>query len=146
MKDAALEFSVAQVVTATANSQNVIDLTPVKSTAIGRDLGPGQQVFLVISVPQAAAAAGAATVNFELWTDTQVSMATQTKIYDSGAIAKTALTVGSVPVVIALPSRTLDYLRLTYTVGTGPLTTGAFDAYVTLDAPRFIAYPRNYIV
>lgn len=144
MKDAALEFSVAQALTATANSQNVIDLGPTKATA--RDIGPGTQTFLVVSIPAQLLSAGASTLTFELWTDSQVSMATQNRIYVSEAIPKAQLTVGAIPVVIAVPSSTKQYLRMTYTVGTGPFTAGAVDAYISLDPPRFALYPRNYTV
>lgn len=142
--DAQTEMSAAQAVTATAVSTNVIDLTPLKSAK--RNVGAGQPLFVVIHVPEAAAAVGAATVNFQIVTDDNAALSSPTVLYDSGSIAKTALTLNREPIVIAIPDGAEKYLAMNYVVGTGPLTAGKFSARVVLDPQRWAAYARNYAV
>jgi hypothetical protein len=38
------------------------------------------------------------------------------------------------------------YLGVRYTVAAGPLTAGAFDAFLTTDVQAWRAYARNYAV
>jgi hypothetical protein len=124
--DAQLLFSDGQAVTTTANSTNVIDLLSA------RDIGAGEDLWLVVVVTEAATAAGAATVTFSMETDDNVSFSSATTIYTSPAIAKTALTLGARAIGVKVPRYTERYLRLAYTVGTGPLTAGKFTAGITL--------------
>ena len=51
-------------------------------------------------------------------------------LFDSGSIAKTALTAGVKIVQTGLPMGGLGYYRVNYVVGTGPLTAGSFSAWV----------------
>jgi hypothetical protein len=124
--DAQLLFSDGQAVTTTANSTNVIDLLS------NRDIGAGEDLWLVVVVTEAATAAGAATVTFTMETDDNISFSSATTIYTSPAIAKTALTLGARAIGVKVPRYTERYLRLAYTVATGPLTAGKFTAGITL--------------
>lgn len=126
LRDAQLELSVLQAVTVTAASTNVID-----TGAAGDVLSGVPAVYLVIRVGTAATAAGAATVNFQLQTDSDVAFGTAVTLFDSGAIGKAALTANTWIVRIALPIGVKQYLRLNYVVATGPLTAGTFDAFLT---------------
>lgn len=124
LRDKLLELSSAQAVTVSAASTNVIN-QGAAGNAIGHEL------YCVVRVATAATAAGAATVNFKLQTATDEAFTSPVDLFDSGAIAKTALTANAEPVKVKIPLGALKYLRGYYTVSTGPLTAGAFDMYFT---------------
>lgn len=120
-------FSNAQAVTASAASESVYDNN-------GGD--PNTDLFLEINVVEAADAAGAATVTFALQTDSDEAFGSATTLYTSAAIALAGMTLGAVPVKIKLPMGLERYLRVYYTVATGPLTAGKFDAFLTPNVYR----------
>lgn len=122
------EFSDAQVVTTSAASSNVVDLK-----------APGafesKPVFLHIQVADGVTASGAATVTFALQTDSDEAFGSAETLWTSSAIGKATLVDGHEVVRLALNGLALErYLRVYYTVGTGPLTAGAFDAFLSPDA------------
>lgn len=135
--DKLLMFSEAQAVTATAASTDVIDLGPLKGTR--RDIGVGEPLELFVNVNTTAAAAGAATVNITLQTSPDNS--TWTTLASSGELALSALAAGKRVVSQKVPQGVLRYLRLNYTVTTGPLTAGAFTAGINLDVDGNTHYP-----
>lgn len=124
--DALLQVSSDQVVTATAVSEDKIDL------GVARDIGEGHPLFALFTVKVAVAAAGAATVTFEIITASDAALTSDIEVIGtSGAIAKADLPAGKQlairinPQIAALGQR---YLGVRYTIATGPLTTGsAFD-------------------
>lgn len=123
-QDNDLIMSAAQAVTSSAASTNIIDQTKAGDAI-------GEQLMLVIRSIAAATAAGAATVNFVLQTSTDSAFTTPITLWDSGSIAKTALTANTIQAKVAIPLGAKQYLRVYYTVGTGPLTAGTFDAFLT---------------
>jgi len=135
------EFSDSQAVTATAISTNVLDLG---STPTLRDIGQGIPLFLVIQVDTAATAAGAATVTFSLESDSTADLATSATVHwTSSAIGKATLVAGYMVIAMALPMGDYErYLGVRYTVATGPLTAGAFSAFLTNDVQKWTAYPN----
>lgn len=135
--DKLLMFSEAQAVTATAASTDVVDLGPIDGTR--RDIGVGYPLEFFTNVNTTATAAGAATVNIQLQTSPDNS--TWTTIYDSGALALSALVAGQRVASVKVPQGVLRYLRVNYSVGTGPLTAGAFTAGINLDVDANRAYP-----
>lgn len=138
--DKSLELSLAQAVTTTALSVNVIDI------AAARNIGAGEDLFLYIRVGAAAQAAGAATVNFQLQTDSNSAMGTAVTVLDSGAIPKASLGGNSV-LKFRLPSTAFrQYLALNYLVATGPLTAGDFSAWICSDAPDTTTYASGFVV
>lgn len=137
--DKLLMFSEAQAVTASAASTDVIDLGPIDGTR--RDIGVGYPLEFWTTVNTTAAAAGAATVNVQL--QTSPDNATWATIYDSGALALAALTIGKRVVSAKVPAGVQKYLRVNYSVGTGPLTAGAFTSGINLDVDNNIAYPTR---
>jgi hypothetical protein len=113
-------FSNAQAVTGTADSTNVLDLG-----AHGDDLQ--RNLMLFVQVREPATAEGAATVKVGVYTGTAEG-SQATLLHETAAIAKATLVAGYFMLKIPLPANVGRYLKLTYTVATGPLTAGTFDA------------------
>lgn len=123
--DALLRVSADQAVTATAVSTNTVDLS------VARDIGEGNDLYMNFAVTEAALAAGAATVEFQVIASAAAALTSPTVIGSSGAIAKTSLTLGanvSVRINPQIASLGLRYLGANYVVSTGPLTAGKFTA------------------
>lgn len=132
MTDALLQLSSAQAVTASAVSTNTIDL------GTNRDLGPGDDLYAVFTVDTTVTAAGAATVNFQIISSAAANLSSPTVLAQTDAIGKAELTAGRRPIYLEIPASVLAaqpigqrYLGVQYTVGTGPLTAGAFSATIT---------------
>jgi hypothetical protein len=148
--DSRLEFSDGQAVTATAISTNVVDLI---SNASGknpvRDIGTGEDVYLVVITRTAATDSGNdATLAVSLESDSTENLATSPTVhFTTGALAFGAFSAaGSVLAAVKLPSGNYErYLGVRYTVASGPLTAGNFDAFLTTDVDAWRAYARNYV-
>lgn len=127
-----------QAITVTAASTNVIDLGATgtamfAASAIVRDIGKGKPIPLLIQVTEAFAAAGAATLTVALQVDSVDTFASPKTVWTSPALALADLTAGKVIVPEFIPRGTDErYLRLNYTVGTGPMTAGKVVAGVTM--------------
>lgn len=134
--DKLLMFSEKQAVTASAASTDVIYLGPIDG--IRRDIGVGYPLEFWATVDTTATAAGAATLNVQLQTSPDNS--TWTTIYDSGALALAALTAGKRLFSAKVPAGVQRYLRVNYSVGTGPLTAGAFTSGINLDVDNNSPY------
>lgn len=134
--DKLLMFSEKQAVTASAASTDVIYLGPIDGTR--RDIGVGYPLEFWATVDTTATAAGAATLNVQLQTSPDNSA--WTTIYDSGALALAALTAGKRLFSAKVPAGVQRYLRVNYTVGTGPLTAGAFTSGINLDVDNNSPY------
>lgn len=140
--DTLCEFSDAQAVTSTAISTNVMDLT---SSNVLRDIGTGEDVYLVISTQTTCTDSGSdATVNFSLESDSTADLATSPTVhYSTGAVAfANYATAGTVVAAVRLPKGNYEsYLGVRYTVASGPLTAGKFDArlQIGIDSQRLYA-------
>ncbi|SDL07475.1 hypothetical protein SAMN05428953_12657 [Mesorhizobium muleiense] len=125
-------LSDAQAITVTAVSTNVIDLGPIASGLV-RDIGKGKPIPLLIQVTEAFAAAGAGTLTFALQVDNDVAFGSPTTVWTSAAIGKAELIPGKVIIPEFIPRGTNErYMRLSYTVATGPMTAGKVTAGVTM--------------
>lgn len=149
--DKQAEFSDSQAVTATAISTNVMDLISNSSGKNAlRDIGTGQDVYLVVLTSVAATDAGSdATLAVTLESDSTENLATSpTTHFSTGALAFAAFSpAGTVLAAVKLPAGNYErYLGVRYTVGAGPLAAGAFDAFLTTDVNAWRAYARNYVV
>lgn len=146
--DKQAEFSDAQAVTATAVGTNVMDLVSNSSGKNPiRDIGTGQDVYLVVSTTTQPTAAGAATVTVTLESDDNPALSSPTIHFTSKAFSLAEMAPGNGLVAIKLPAGNYErYLGVRYTVGTGPLTAGNFDAFLTTDVASWRAYDRNYTV
>lgn len=146
--DKFLEFSDAQAVTVTALSQNVVDLYPLGNsvnTNLVRDIGTGEDIHLVVSVPVAVTGAGTLTVTLE--SDDNTAMSSSTVHYNSGVIALASLTAGAKVVDVKLPAGQYErYLAVRYTVTAGPFTGGAIDAFLVKDAQAYQSYKAGYTI
>jgi len=118
-----------QAVTNSAASTDVIDLTKA-GDAVQTEL------YLVIRVAETVTADGAATVKFALETDEDSGFATaKVVLLETAAIGKADLTANTVVIKAKLPVGCKQFLRAYYTVATGPLTAGKFDAFLVADVP-----------
>lgn len=121
-----------QAITTTAASTNTIDLSPI-ATGIVRDIGKGKQIPLLIQVTEQFAAAGAGTLTVTLEVDDNSSFSSAKTVWTSPAIAKATLATGYVIIAEYIPRGTDErYLRLNFTVATGPFTAGKIVAGVTM--------------
>lgn len=149
--DKQAEFSDSQAVTATAISTNVMDLISNSSGKNPlRDIGTGQDVYLVVQTAVAATDTSSdATLAVTLESDSTVGLETSpTTHFSTGALAFAAFSpAGTVLAAVKLPAGNYErYLGVRYTVASGPLTAGQFDAFLTTDVNAWRAYARNYVV
>jgi hypothetical protein len=108
------------------------DITP--NTRL--DIGTGtDHLYLVVSTAVAATDAGSdATVTIEFISADDAALTTNVVVhFSSGALAFGAYSAaGSTMVTTHLPTGLYRrYIGVRYTVGAGPLTAGAFDAFLT---------------
>ena len=119
-----------QAVTATAASTNTIDLSPIAS-GITRDIGPGKPIPVLVQVTEDFAAAGAATLAVALQVDDNSSFSSPKTVASIPATALADLKAGKQVNLDYIPRGTKErYLRLNYTVATGPMTAGKIKAGV----------------
>jgi hypothetical protein len=133
--DRQLQVSNEQAVTASAASTDVIDYGQANPNS-----GMADNLSMAITVDEAAAAAGAATVTFSI--QDSADNATFADVAVTAAIGKAALTAGK-QVLIPMPPVHRRYVRVYYTIGTGPLTAGKFSAQVVTGVQLNIAYPDS---
>ncbi len=131
MTDALLQLSSAQAVTTSAVSTNTIDLS------LARDIGAGEDLYATFGVNTTPTAAGAATVTFQVVSSAAADLSNPTVLVETGAIPITDLVAGRAPISLPIPQSALTtlpkgqrYLGVQYTIGTGPLTAGKFDALI----------------
>lgn len=151
--DERTEFADAVSVAAAAGTALIGDV--IDLTAVVRDIGVNDHLFLNIQVDTEIITGGAAgTVKFQLASDAQAAIATDgsaTIHYDSGTFATGAaasnpqLATGKTLVQIALPMAGKSYERylgILCVTATTTTTAGAISAFLTPDrhAPR--TYPE----
>ncbi|HAT11074.1 MAG TPA: hypothetical protein DCS97_10890 [Planctomycetes bacterium] len=137
------EFADSQAVTATAiGSTGVIDLGASPTL---QDVANGKPLFVVFQVDTAATAAGAATVTLSVESDSTANLATSATVHaTTEAIGKATLVAGYKRILALPPGRNYErYLGVRFTVATGPLTAGAFSAFLTSEPQNWVAYPAG---
>lgn len=155
--DTQTELSDAQAVTATAISANVIDLqaavgggTNIAGGNTTIDIGQGEDIYLVVQTAVACTDTGSdATLTVTLETATDAGLTSGAVVhFSTGALAFAAFSpAGTQVAVIKLPPADYKrYLGLRYTVASGPLTAGAFDAFLTKDIQRYRVYKSAFTV
>jgi len=117
-----------------------------------RDLGNGQQLYLVVSAAVGINAAGAGTVTFQLTSADNAALSTNPVVHAQSAALVTSTTTGNAGgtlaagaklFVIALPMEGLAYKRyvgIRQVTATQAITAGAIDAFLTADVSAWKAY------
>ena len=125
LMDSRFEFSTAQAITATADSENHIDL--------GAAGDADEELYLICRVGTALASGDTdGTLVIGIETDDNASFSSGTTLAASAAIAEASLTANKEVFTIRMPRGLERYVQLTYTVGgTGDFTSGTVDAFVT---------------
>ena len=131
-------FGQDQAVTTSAASTDYIDL------GTARDIGNGGALEILVLCTEAVTAAGAATVTVALQSDDNPSFSSPANLVLSDAIPKASLTAGTQVLRVSVPYGTERYLRLYFTVGTGPLTAGKFTSGLIPQRQANIAYASGY--
>lgn len=133
--DKALQVSNEQAVTTSAASTDVIDLGQANP-----NLGLNDHTSLAITVDNTVTADGAATVTFSLQDSADNSSFAD--VVATGAVSKSNLAAGA-QIVLPMPTKLRRYVRVYYTVATGPLTAGKFSAQVVTGIQQNIAQPDS---
>jgi len=105
--------------------------------------GNTDDLFLVIQVDTTVTSLGAATVQFQLASDSTANLATsRTNHITTPAIAKASLTAGTNVLVQKLPRGAYErYLGIWVTVAAAALTAGKINAFLTCDPPSWAPMP-----
>lgn len=133
--DKALQVSNEQAVTASAASTDVIDFGQANPNS-----GLNQNTTMAITVDAAATASGAATVAFSVQDSADNS--TFADVVVTAPIGKAALTLGA-QLLIPMPTAHRRYVRVYYTVATGPLTAGKFSAQIVAGVQQNTPMPDS---
>lgn len=131
--DKALEFSRNQAVTTTADSTNVVDLgmTALAGSTYG-DADGGKQLNLSVIMGAAATASGAATVVITLLTaDDAAFSVNSTTLMSTVAYSLAQMAANTFLLQNVVPRGFRRFLKLVYTVASGPLTAGDFTSVLT---------------
>ena len=118
-------LSDGQAITTTADSTNVLDLAVA-------NVNTGEPVELLCQVEEAFTASGSATLTVSLLTDDNEAFSSATTLVTTAAIGKAALVQGYNIPISFLPSNVERYVKLVYTVATGPMTAGKINAGIVL--------------
>ncbi|SNR73765.1 hypothetical protein SAMN05192560_0779 [Methylobacillus rhizosphaerae] len=142
MLDKEAKFATAQAVTATGDtaSSNVYDA----GNAASSDIGLARELWLNVSVRDAATSGGAATLTPVLQHSDDNSTFSDAQVGPTVALA--GLTAGATLWQAPLPVGLKRYTRVAFRVATAALTGGTFDAYLSLDVQRNIARPSGFTV
>jgi hypothetical protein len=155
IQDQQSELSAAQAVTATAISTNVIDL--FAALGGGTNLNSNARIdvgheapYLVVTTRAAATDTGSdATLTVTIESADDAGLTTNAIVhFSTGALAfATFSPAGTRLVAIRLPTAQYRrYLGVRYTVASGPLTAGTFDAALVNDLSSSQSYKSVYRV
>lgn len=149
--DSALELSDSQAVTSTAISTNVIDA--FSAIGGGAQIGPNAPydldancLFLVVQTAVACTDVGSdATLTITLETDSAVGLGSSTVLFQSAAIPFASFSpAGAIVLQVGVPRTGWKrYLGVRYTIANGPLTAGAFDAFITTNVQKNKVYKTS---
>jgi len=132
-------FGQNQAVTTSAASTDYIDL------GAARDVGNGTPLEILVLCTESVTAAGAATVAVALQSDDNASFSSPANLVLSDAVPKASLVAGTEMLRVPVPYGAERYLRLYFTVGTGPLTAGKFTSGLVPIRQANTAYASGYV-
>ena len=150
-RDSQLILSDEQAVTSTAISTNVYDLQSEDQTNALQNIGVGEDMYLVVETVDAATDSGSdATLTVTLESAENAALSTNAAVHaTTGAMAFAAFSpAGTKLMRLRLPEN-IDYKRylgVRFTVGSGPLTAGKFNAYLAKDIENTKAYKSGFTV
>ena len=139
--DTLLQFSpTPQAITATAGSIDQIDLGPLGQGQTVRDIGVGEDLYLVVR--SVAAFNNLTSLTVALQTDDNAGFASPVLVWASAAIPLAQLTANRVQAIVAIPPGVPveRFLRMHYTVAGVAPTTGSVEAFITNDIQQYRAY------
>lgn len=129
--------------TGAAASYLIGDVMDLGSTS--RDIGIGEDLYVVIQVDTTATSGGSATGAFHLASDAQAAIAVDgsaTYHLSTAAIAVASLTAGTTVLAARLPSGTYErYLGILQTTAVAAFTAGKVNAFLTKDIAKHTIYP-----
>lgn len=140
--DSQLQLSDAQAVTASADSTNLIDFS------IARDIGTGENLYLVTVVDVALTDSGSdSTVAVTIQGDSTATITpdaslvayTIPAVAAAGSVYYHKLDPGSAPLQYR-------YVNVNYAVSGGDLTTGSFTTFLTTDIQKVTNYASGFTV
>lgn len=129
-------FSEDQAVTATAISENVMQLpangiVPYETAALARNMGAGSEIPVLVQVTETFATLTSLTITFE--TSAAAGLTSPTVLWSSPAIPAATLVAGYIlPVRVFPVADLLEYVGLRYTVGGSNATAGKIFAGLTM--------------
>ena len=126
----------------TGASTNIID------HGIARDLGTGEDIYIVAVVTTAFTDAGSdSTMTLTLETDNDVAFGSPTTAAQTLGVFAALSAVGTILIAKLQPGALNEqYSRVKYTVANGDLTTGKFTVALTKDIQKYVSYARNYTI
>ena len=117
---------------------------------VARDIGTGEQLYLVITVDTPPTSGGAATAQFTLASDDTASIATNGTAsvhFQTKAFTIAEMTAGAVLAAVALPIEGVAYERflgILQTTGTAAFTGGKINAFLTHDVAKWKSYDAPF--
>ena len=117
-----------------------------------RDVGTGEQLYLVITVDTQPTSAGAATAQFTLASGDTANIATNGTAsvhFQTKAFSIAEMTAGAVLAAVALPIEGVAYKRflgILQTTGTAAFTGGKINAFLTPDVAKWKKYDAPFQV
>lgn len=116
----------------------------IDTTVVSKDIGTGEDMYVVIQVDTTATSSGSATGAFHLVSDAQAAIATDgTATYHLSTAAKpvASLTAGTTVLAARLPSGNYErYLGILQTTAVAAFTAGKINAFLTKDISKWVAY------
>ena len=117
---------------------------------VARDVGLGEEVYLVITVDTPPTSGGAATAQFTLASDDGANIATNGTAsvhFRTKAFTIAEMTAGAVLAAVALPIEGAAYKRylgILQTTATAAFTGGRINAFLTHDVAKWKSYDAPF--
>lgn len=116
--DAELKYAAEQALTATADSENILNLSA------NRDIGMGSPMWLVVLVNETFVSGGNSTLDATLVTDDNEAFSSSKTLLTMAQVAKAAMVAGAVLYKERIPRGFEQYSKMVLTVGTANFTAG----------------------
>ena len=144
--DAHAKFADAQTVTTNSDSPGVVSEHTI-DLGVARDLGIGQPMYVVVTVDTTMTSSGSNdNLDVNLITDGDSALGSATTLQKLCTVPQVSVAGTKVFGVIA-PGLTYErYLGLLFKTDSGPLTAGAFSAYLVLNSDGIKHYADGYAI